>query len=219
MKVNVYVDGFNLYYRALDRRANDGSTNRWLNLHELATKLLPPPKYEVQLIRYFTAHVRVQSHDAYSNQRLSRQQTYLRALRTLPNITVHLGHFMPSQPTAKLVTPLSDGTKYVTIHKSEEKGSDVNLATYLLLDGFRNEYDCAAVITNDSDQVEAVKVVRDELKKPIGVLDPCGEDRTSRELMQVSTFYKPIRQGVIAASQFAPQLLDVHGTFHKPDRW
>jgi len=34
--------------------------------------------------------------------------------------------------------------------KSEEKGSDVNIATYLLVDAFDDQYETAVVVTNDS---------------------------------------------------------------------
>jgi hypothetical protein len=118
-----------------------------------------------------------------------------------------------------LVTPLPDGTTQLKIHKTEEKGSDVNLAAYLLLDGFKNDYEAAAVITNDSDLVTPIKMVRDDLGKDIEVLDPCGDSRTSAELSKVCTFYKPIRVGPLAASQFSNPLTDTNGTFHKPTTW
>ena len=37
------------------------------------------------------------------------------------------------------------------IDKTEEKGSDVNLASHLLLDAFRGDFDVAAILSNDSD--------------------------------------------------------------------
>ena len=38
--------------------------------------------------------------------------------------------------------------------RTEEKGSDVNLAVHLLNDGWMNACDCAVVFTNDSDIAE-----------------------------------------------------------------
>ncbi len=64
------------------------------------------------------------------------------------------------------------GARTVEVIKSEEKGSDVNLATYLLLDGFRRDYEIAVIITNDSDLVEPIKVLRTELKLRVGILNP-----------------------------------------------
>ena len=43
--------------------------------------------------------------------------------------------------------------------KTEEKGSDVNLATYLLVDAFRNDADAFAGVSNDSD-LTAGRVVK-----------------------------------------------------------
>ena len=82
-------------------------------------------------------------------------------------------------------------------------GSDVNLATYLLLDGFQNEYDVAAVVTNDSDLVEPVRVVRDELKKAIIILGPNSDPKSySRELTAAATRFKPIREGALRTANF-----------------
>jgi hypothetical protein len=217
VRVNVYVDGFNLYHRALrDPRALDGSTYKWLDLEKLAAQVLSNPSYIINRIRYFTARVRALPGDP---QAPLRQQMYLRALATLPSVTVHFGFFQKSQKKMQLVRPLADGTTMVKVHKFEEKGSDVNLATYLLLDAFQNEYDGAAVITNDSDLAEPIRIARDTLAKRIEVLDPCGDGRTSAELARVATFYKPIRQGSISASLFPDTLTDARGTFHKPSTW
>jgi uncharacterized LabA/DUF88 family protein len=217
LKVNIYIDGFNLYYRALkNRRDRDGSTYKWLDLGKLASAMMPPPKYEISQIRYFTALVNSLPDDTDAPV---RQQAYLRALKTLPHVSIHLGYFMVQQKRARLVTPLSDGTKTVEVHKIEEKGSDVNLATHLLLDGFRGAYDVAAVITNDSDLVEPVRVVRDELTKPVIILNPNGNGAYSRELKAAASGYKHIREGALRASQFPNPLVDAVGTFRKPTSW
>ena len=82
MRVNVYVDGFNLYHRALrDTRTLDGSTYKWLDLEKLAAQVLGNPSYIINRIRYFTARVRVLPGD---RQAPLRQQMYLRALARLP---------------------------------------------------------------------------------------------------------------------------------------
>lgn len=119
MTTNVYVDGFNLYYGSLK-----GTPYKWLDLSALCTVLLP--KDQVHRIRYFTAHVSARPHDP---QQPVRQQTYLRALETLPGLTVHLGHYLVSYPRMPLRHPPATGPRTVEVVKSEEKGSDVNLAT------------------------------------------------------------------------------------------
>jgi uncharacterized LabA/DUF88 family protein len=216
LKVRVYIDGFNLYYRALKHRPDpNGGTYKWLDLVKMASALMPSPSYTIDLIRYFTANVRQLPDDPDAPL---RQQVYLRALRTLPLVTIHHGFFMAKKTRMRLVTPLGDGTKTVEVHKTEEKGSDVNMATHLLLDGFRNEYDVAAVVTNDSDLVEPVRVVRDELKKTVIILAP-DPRRCSRELSAVATGVKPIREGALRSSQFPNPLADAKGTITKPAGW
>jgi hypothetical protein len=37
------------------------------------------------------------------------------------------------------------------VHDTEEKGTDVNLATYLLVDGYEGDYEQALVMSNDAD--------------------------------------------------------------------
>ena len=106
---------------------------------------------------------------------------------------------------------------YVRVVKTEEKGSDVNLATHLLSDGYKGEYEVGVIISNDSDLVEPVRIITQELNLQVGILNP--HSRRSRELSQYATFYKRIRPGVLAASQFPPIMTDATGKFHKPPVW
>lgn len=52
MRTNVYVDGFNLYYRALKK-----SPYKWLDLDKLSS-LLIGSQHTLNRIRYFTAEVK-----------------------------------------------------------------------------------------------------------------------------------------------------------------
>lgn len=207
MRVNVYVDGFNLYYRELK-----GGPYKWLDLGALSRLLLPA--YTLNRIRYFTARVMARPDDP---QQPARQEAYLRALRTLPNLSIHLGQFYVKPKWMKLVNPPVGGPDMVQVHHSEEKGSDVNIATYLMLDSFRKDCDAIALISNDSDLTHTVEVVRKELGTPVILMHPT---RTPAfELKKVANLCKPIRQGVLAASQFAMELPDAHGTVKKPPLW
>jgi hypothetical protein len=74
------------------------------------------------------------------------------------------------------------------------------------------------LVSNDSDLVEPVKIVRQELNLPVIVLNP-HPSTPSHELRKYASFVKPIRQGVLAACQFPETLTDRAGTFHRPPRW
>ncbi len=61
-------------------------------------------------------------------------------------------------------------------------------------------YDCAVIVSNDSDLSESLKIVKERHKKKIGLIVP--ESRyPSKELMNYADFVKRVRKGVLAASQ------------------
>ena len=204
----MYVDGFNLYYGALK-----GSPHKWLNLDELFRRVLP--QENITQIRYFTAKVS----GKLDPQAPVRQQMYLRALATLPSVSVHFGTFLTNTTYMLLANPPARGSRRVKVIKTEEKGSDVNLACHMLVDGFKKRADTVVVVSNDSDLEEPVIVARSELGLRVGVLNPHPANRRSRVLSRDAHFVKEIPRGALAASQFPATLIDVHGTFHKPSKW
>lgn len=116
-----------------------------------------------------------------------------------------------------LVMPPGQPQQYAKVIKTEEKGSDVNLATHLLHDAHMGRFDVAVVISNDSDLLEPIKIVRQELHKQVGILNP--HPNPSRALLPPIDFIKQIRAGVLTTAQFAPKLTDQHGTFTEPGSW
>lgn len=204
MRTFVYVDGFNLYYRALRN-----TPYRWLDLSRLFKLLLPND--QIHRIHYYTAHIAARAGDP---DQPTRQQFYLRALATVPNLTITYGQFLTHTKKMPLA---SDPKKIVRVLKTDEKGSDVNLATHLIYEGMANEYDTAVVVSNDSDLAEPIRIITQEIRKKVGILSPAKFP--TRALLKYASFYKPIRRAVLAASQFLPELQDVHGKFRKPASW
>ncbi len=207
MRTNVYVDGFNLYYGAVK-----DTPYKWLDLGKLCQLLLP--RHKVNRIRYFTARITPRPNDP---QQLQRQQTYIRALETIPNLSVHYGSFLSNKKRLPLANPPPNGPRTVEVLVTQEKGSDVNLATYLIVEGITKDYDVAVIVSNDSDLALPASFVRHQLGLSIGILNP--HRKPSRELYKVANFYKPIRKSVLRASQFPPTLTDAHGTITKPATW
>ena len=195
MRTYVYVDGFNLYYRALRK-----TSFKWLNLLALSQALFGP-EHEITLIRYFTAPVS----GKFDPAQPVRQKYYLQALRSLPEVTIHLGNFLTSEKVRPLASPVPGGPTHVTIWNSEEKGSDVNLATYLVHDAHRNLFDEALVLSQDTDLIEPVRIVRDELKKTVGVLVLDG--RAPGKLAGYGSYVRHLTQKELAESQFPEYVL------------
>jgi hypothetical protein len=146
-----------------------------------------------------------------------RQQLYFRALQTLSGLTIHYGHFLTHEVTMPLVPVPGEPQRYARVIKTEEKGSDVNLATHLLHDAHMGRFDIAVVVSNDSDLLEPIKIVREQLGKKVGILNP--QKNPSRALLPHIDFIKQIRTGVLKASQFSGSMTDKHGTFSKPPAW
>ena len=109
------------------------------------------------------------------------------------------------------------GARTVEVMKTEEKGSDINLATFLLLDAFNSECQTAVAVSNDSDLKLPIGVAQHELGLRVGVVNPHPPARRSRALQP--TFFKQIRASALAACQFPPVLRDERGEIRKPSRW
>lgn len=208
---NIYIDGFNLYYLAVR-----GTPYKWLDLYRLCGLLFPD--HQINQIRYFTARVQARAHNPQVRQ---RQRIYLRALETLPNLTIHYGAFRTRRKWAMPIHPIPGATGPIEVWNTEEKGTDVNLAAHLLLDGFRERYEQAVVISNDSDLALAIRMARDDLGFPVGVVNPNTDTRavTPRELTAAATFTRRLRVNALAGSQFPNQLRDDKGIITKPAAW
>lgn len=107
------------------------------------------------------------------------------------------------------------------VWETEEKGSDVNLAAYLLKDAFDGDYEQALVVSNDSDLVLPIKMVRDELHLPVGVVNPNTDPRAPMpaNLRQAATFTRQLHKGALRASLFPESLKDAKGVIRKPAGW
>lgn len=207
----MYVDGFNLYRRALVN-----TPFKWLDLVRMSELLFHD--FDILKVRYFTAHIKHQPHDPRAPQ---RQQVYLRALRCDPRIDIHLGTFR-IDPRYMQRHPLQYGADgeplTVKVRKTEEKGSDVNLATHMLLDGFREAADVQVVLSNDSDLAEPMRVLIEEFGRTVGLVAPSRQP--SNVLLGTGPqLIRELRSGLLQAAQLPHRMVDAHGTIVKPSDW
>ncbi|MCH9040170.1 MAG: NYN domain-containing protein [Chloroflexi bacterium] len=111
----------------------------------------------------------------------------------------------------------------------EEKGSDVNLASHLLVDGFQDDYDFAVVISNDTDLVEPIRLVQSTLGLDVWVVNPSpppakkgqrDNNRMHQDLRNVASVSRRIYVSTLRKSQFPNPLIDANGrTITKPASW
>ena len=209
MITNVYIDGFNLYYRALK-----DTPFRWLDLRKLAETVFPQD--DIHRVCYFTA--RLNARPGNPNQP-RRQLVYLRALATLPGFDAYFGVFRSGVKRRPLVEPVTGLPSYVLVRDSEEKGSDVNLATRLLVDGFNGEYEQAVVVSNDADFAGAMRYVRDQLGLRVTLVNPDHRNPSPRHLADAATYVKRLWKSHLRRSQLPDTLSDEVGVITKPAGW
>ena len=256
MRTRVYVDGLNLYYGALQ-----GTAFKWLDPVKLSTLLLPSA-CTVEKVLYFTARVS----GSTDRGAPARQQVYLSALGTLPEVEVCFGSFLAKTVWRPLVNlPVADrridtpepvilpagehkvvGPSVQTLpvgsypvagaekkrrrkasapspdavvaefHTLEEKGSDVNLAAHLLNDAWRNHFEVAAVISNDTDLVTPIRMVTRERNKAVYLVCP-RPGRAAPKLKEVASHLRHIRPAMLKKAQLPDSL---SGTpISKPQGW
>ncbi len=207
LRTIVYVDGFNFYYGQLR-----GTPYKWLDLTRLFKTVLGNENVLIR-VKYFTARVQPTVRDPQIN---IRQDTYLRALTICcPEVETHLGHFLRHKVLAENANPPPN---QVEIIKTEEKGSDVNLALHVLNDAWSDAYDCAVIVSNDSDLATSLQFVKEQHKKVIGLITPGAPKRnTSWQLRKYADFIKVIRPWALEQSLlFNP----IPGTeIRKPKGW
>ncbi len=195
MKVGVYVDGYNLYYggRGICGRGMPGW--RWLDLRRMAEAVAAAQSnwtgpFNVRVI-FCTARIKGEANTSSQHD----QDTYIRALQRHAAVDhIEFGTYVQRTATAPLAKAdrrgrpvLSEAdwplvvrdsagrdvpraTFMASVARREEKGSDVNVASHLLVDVLTHAVDAAIVISNDSDLKMPIDVARRHV--PLGLVNP-----------------------------------------------
>lgn len=197
MRVGVYVDGFNLYYGGVGLAGEHNVAGwRWLDIRQLAANLVARQKMwadaTINRVVYCTARITANPNKPQASR---DQLTYLAALRASGSVDwIEYGRYVdrvnhnplavrdtkgkPVIVTSQWPVCIHDTTDQevhdasfmVSVARREEKGSDVNVVTHLLLDTLRGVIDAALVISNDSDLALPVAEARSVI--PVGVINP-----------------------------------------------
>jgi uncharacterized LabA/DUF88 family protein len=232
---NAYIDGFNLYKGALETRPDF----KWLDLIGMCKDLMPD--YELTDVFYFTAPLK----DRFAGDRANeRQNTYLRVLRH-SGVQVVNGTFRTDYSWQRLASknrvetlhptlPPRLGLTQKTINRTwneaepdvpkakivsmKEKGSDVNIASYLLRDAYTRDIDGALVVTGDSDLSTAITFARST-----GLLVKIGfpnRNRISKDLRSKASLSETIHSRILRENQFPDTYIAPSGKqIIKPIEW
>ena len=203
-RVIAYVDGFNLYFGL---KSKGWQRYYWLDIPRLVGNLLRPNQQLVET-KYFTSRV---SASASDRDKPKRQNTYLEALQTRPNLSIFFGHYLQQ--------PFTCNRCGATWQKYAEKMTDVNIATELLTDAFQDRFDTAMLISGDSDLTAPIRTVRRVFpEKRVVVAFP--PDRQSVELAKAASTSFHIGRAKIADSQLPDQVVKPDGyVLQRPAKW
>jgi uncharacterized LabA/DUF88 family protein len=201
------VDGFNLFYRALK-----GTKYKWLDLWQMV-RLVLQPHHRIEKIKYYTALVLPENRNT---DKRDRQEKYIEALkRHIPEIEVIEGRFKQTRMSMRQANPSAE-PKFVEVLKREEKASDVNLAVHMVRDGLNGSYECAVVVSNDADLREALRIVKEETDKRVGVISP--QEPIVEDLKRNAHFFRYIRSTTLKKAQL-PDPIPVTPPVYKPTDW
>ena len=183
------IDGFNLYHAIASLRRPE---LKWVNLKLLSELFTNTSHEKLSQVYYFSAYA-----DHVETTVLQAQKTYVKALE-FSGVKLILGHFKKKE--RKCPSCFHKWTSH------EEKETDVNIATSLLDLAFCNLFDRALVISNDSDLVPAIRLIRERFpEKQITTVAPPNYYH-SNELIQVSSDKARIRPEHLERSLFPDQI-------------
>lgn len=199
-RVIVYADGFNLYFGMLE---SELSGCKWLNINKLVMSLLKDNQ-EVNEIKYFT------SRGSNNPEKQKRQSLYIEALETV-GIKIYYGHYQQNVIECKRC-----GNKWASYN---EKMTDVNIATQIMVDAYKDKYDMAMPISGDSDLVPPVKEIHNNFNnKRVFVAFPPKRYNSSIALEAKGSMI--IGKKKLKDSQFEESIPKKDGyIIHKPKEW
>ena len=210
-----YIDGFNLYYGSLK-----GTRDKWLDIQRLCEAITPKSATLVK-VRYFTAKVKPRNSSPTAH---TDQGAYLKALGAhCPLVNFHYGSYQSHTTRMANANP---PPRTVEVIKTEEKGSDVNLAVHMLNDAFQKKNLVALLISNDSDVAEAVCLAREHGSRvhwfpPTRNPQPNGKKRyPSHRLAKVCSEQRAIYPSLYKRSQLPDIIKSQGGTeIRRPNDW
>lgn len=210
-KARAYVDGFNLYFRAL----KDRPEFKWLDVARMVS--LAYPDDEILSVAYFTAHIK----NDYRKQ--LRQKAYLLALASTPLVRVEVGFYQTTTSERPLADP-AEHRRLVSVILETEKRSDVNLACDMIMDAIAGEahaeeaYDKAILVSDDSDQLAPIGILRKRFGLSVAVLSP-DPKAGNLGLKTAASSYKAIQVEWLAGSQLPKTVQTPRGTISRPEAW
>jgi hypothetical protein len=93
------------------------------------------------------------------------------------------------------------------------------LAAHLVNDAWRGDFEAAAVVSNDTDLVEPIRIVTQERGLPVFLLCP-KQQRAAPQLAAVASHVRYLNKNMLKIAQFPDDIPRVgKAPIVKPDTW
>lgn len=232
---NAYIDGFNLYKGVLATRPH----LKWLDLRSWCESLLPG--FSMNTVYYFTSRVKRRFD---GDKAPERQHLYLRALEK-SGVEIAYGrtrkssnwHRLSSSRRSEVIEPelrsylgltqlslnssfrkTSPDSPKARVSFFEEKGTDVNLSSYLLRDTFQNGTNASLVVSGDADLLTPIRFAH-EAGQFIKIVVPNSGQKISG-LRAVSSEIEVVDPETLHKYQFPSVYKSPSGRLiHRPGTW
>ena len=199
-RVIVYVDGFNIYFGIIEAGFNNC---KWLNFKLLAQNLLKGNQELIE-VKYFTSRI------SNNPDKQKRQTTLIEALESV-GIKIYYGHYQRDTIECNRCGHIWPGYN--------EKMTDVNIATQMIMDAYQDKYDTAMLISGDSDLVPPIKAIHENYnQKRVFVAFPPKRFNNSVALVAKGSMI--IGRKKLIDSQFDEEVVKKDGfKLKKPNEW
>lgn len=144
-KVIAYIDSFNLYFGIVEAGFD---YCKWLDLKQLVQNLLKQTQELIE-VKYFTSRV------SHNPDKQKRQSLYIDALESI-GVKIIYGNYQDGNVKCVRCGHIWKSAK--------EKMTDVNIATAIIIDAYKNKYDTALLISGDTDLIPPIREVHSIFK-------------------------------------------------------
>lgn len=232
LRTRVYIDGYNLYYGCLK-----GGPYKWLDVAALFAKVVQTALVRINgqsatsvldplQVKFFTAPILKAFAD--SDDSFPSQANYHLALKGHLGVGVQIiqGYYDSKPARARLYVEKQNPreSEKREIWKLEEKQSDVALALHAYSDAMRGEVDHVVIVSNDTDLVPALEMIRSHTGVKIGLVTPAKEEvlKVNTSLSKLAHWTRThLLSSELAASQLPTPVRDPRSNtvIHKPLTW
>ncbi|WP_084361532.1 NYN domain-containing protein [Herbiconiux solani] len=245
-RVVVYVDAFNLYYGARDQCGRGRTGWRWIDLYGLSESLIENALWRRPVISKLVYCTAMRTNEGKPDS-LVDQEAYVKAVMSDKRSQVLLGKYAPKTGKGivirkktggkheRIISPGKsnipswlpaaevrgqDGREQLMVHFTsfEEKGSDVNLASQLMIDVAGGKFDAAIIISNDGDLRYPIEIARGKVM--VGLVNPSSRPTAEALKARSSSGRRGHWWRRLSPEDFRThQLPDVHNDHKKPVDW